>query len=295
MFMTRRWRELIVLKALRRVVLVDKIRKVPYHSRFGAVITEVPSIPQQHSNSPIVVILGWNDSKGKHLQKYGKIFEKRNFDSICIPANSFNTFFRSGTKVKKISLHILDLLLELKCEERPVFLYAFSNGGCALFFHLMEALSYPKQPFYKAVPVVGTIFDSCPISPDINNVNATIESVSDTVNNPVLRGIIWCCMRVFIPPVIYFNDTVKRFMSALKESPLKCPQLVLYSKTDKFAPYQDIDSYVEARRKRGVNIVSKCWDSSEHVNHYREHTNEYLDAVNIFVDQCLDVFDLKRK
>lgn len=295
MFMTRRWRELIVLKALRRVVLVDKIRKVPYHSRFGAVITEVPSIPQQHSNSPMVVILGWNDSKGKHLQKYGKIFEKRNFDSICIPANSFNTFFRSGTKVKKISLHILDLLLELKCQERPVFLYAFSNGGCALFFHLMEALSYPKQPFYKAVPVVGTIFDSCPISPDINNVNATIESVSDTVNNPVLRGIIWGCMRVFIPPVIYFNDTVKRFMSALKESPLKCPQLVLYSKTDKFAPYQDIDSYVEARRKRGVNIVSKCWDSSEHVNHYREHTNEYLDAVNIFVDQCLDVFELKRK
>jgi len=159
----------------------------------------------------------------------------------------------------------------------------------------MEALSYPKQPFYKAVPVVGTIFDSCPISPDINNLNATIESVSDTVNNSVLRGIIWCCMRVFIPPVIYFNDTVKRFMNALKESPLKCPQLVLYSKTDKFAPYQDIDSYVEARRKRGVNIVSKCWDSSEHVSHYREHPNEYLDAVNIFVDQCLNVFDLKRK
>ena len=259
---------------------------VSHHSKFGTVITEAPSLLQDKSN-PVIVILGWNSSKRKHLKKYSTIFEAKKFDSICVPAHPFNTFFRAGTKVKQISVHILDVLLELNCQKRPVFLYAFSNGGCAMFFHMMEALSYPNQPFYQAVPVVGTIFDSCPISPDIHSLKATIESVTGVVKNPVLKSVAWCTLRVCIPPVIYFDSTVKRYMSALRESPLQCPQLLLYSKTDKLAPYQVIDSYAHARRQRGVSVVAKCWESSEHVNHYREHSDEYLDVLNSFVDQCL--------
>lgn len=257
-----------------------------YHSKFGTIITKSAS-PLQRKDTPVVVILGWNSSKGKHLKKYSQIFEAKNFDSICVPAKPFNTFLRAGTKVKQISLHILGVLVELNCQRRPVFLYAFSNGGGAMFFHMMEALSYPTQPFYQAVPVVGTIFDSCPISPDINSLKATIESVSDMVKNPIMKSLVWCTLGVVVPPVIYFNSTVKRYMSAMRESPLQCPQLLLYSKTDKFAPYQDIDSYAQARRHRGINVVAKCWEGSEHVNHYREHEDEYLDLVNSFVDQCL--------
>ncbi|XP_020631319.1 transmembrane protein 53-like [Orbicella faveolata] len=111
-------------------------------SKYGAIITKTQG---STLDRPVVVILGWNSSRGKHLKKYSKIFEAKNFDSICVPANPLNTFFRAGTKVKKISLHILDLLVELNCQRRPVFLYAFSNGGCAMFFHIMEGLSYPTD------------------------------------------------------------------------------------------------------------------------------------------------------
>lgn len=255
-----------------------------YLSKFGTIITKTS---QSALDSPVVVILGWNSSRGKHLKKYSRIFEAKNFDSICVPANPVNTFFRPGTKVQKISLHILDVLVKLNCQRRPVFLYAFSNGGCAMFFHIMEALSYPTEPFYEAVPVVGTIFDSCPINPDINSLKATQESVSDMITNPVLKTLVWYTLKTFVPPMIYFNATIKRFMSGLINSPLKCPQLVLYSKTDKFAPYQDIDSYIQAQRDRGISVVSKCWSSSEHVSHYREHEAEYLSELNSFIDKCL--------
>ncbi|KAL9971700.1 hypothetical protein ACROYT_G017901 [Oculina patagonica] len=255
-----------------------------YLSKFGTIITKTPA---PTLDSPVVVILGWNSSRGKHLKKYSEIFEAKNFDSICVPANPINTFFRPGTKVQKIGFHILDLLLELNCQRRPVFLYAFSNGGCAMFFHIMEALSYPTEPFYQAVPVVGTIFDSCPISPDMSSLKATKESVVDMIKNPILKTLVWYSLATFVPPMIYFNGTIKRFMSGLTQSPLKCPQLMLYSKTDKFAPYQDIDSYIQARRDRGINVISKCWDSSEHVNHYREHAEDYLCELNAFIDQCL--------
>lgn len=253
-------------------------------NKYGAIITKTEG---STLDSPVVVILGWNSSRGKHLKKYSEIFEAKNFDSICVPANPLNTFFRAGTKVKKISLHILHLLVELNSQRRPVFLYAFSNGGCAMFFHIMEALSYPTEPFYQAVPVVGTVFDSCPISPDINSLKATKESVVDMVKSPLLKSLVWYSLTVCVPPVIYFNSTVKRFMSDLTQSPLNCQQLIFYSKTDRFAPYQDIDSYAQARRDQGVYVISKCWDSSEHVNHYREHADEYLCELNSFIDQCL--------
>lgn len=259
---------------------------------FGAIITTTPA---PALDSPVVIILGWNSSRGKHLKKYSKIFEGKTFDTICVPAKPINTFFRPGTKVKEISLYILDLLVDLNCQKRPVFLYAFSNGGCAMFFHMMEALSYPTAPFYRAVPVVGTIFDSCPISPDIESLKATKESVADMVKNPILKAVVWYTMSAFIPPVIYLNGTVKRFMKGLTESPLQCPQLILYSKTDKFAPYQDIDSYVEARRNMGINVTCKCWDSSGHVNHYREHADEYLGELNSFIDLCLSTYHDQKK
>lgn len=253
-------------------------------SKYGAIITKTQG---STLDRPVVVILGWNSSRSKHLKKYSQIFEAKNFDSICVPANPFNTYFRAGTEVKRISLHILDLLVELKCQRRPVFLYAFSNGGCAMFFHIMEALSYPTEPFYQALPVVGTIFDSCPINPNINSLKATRDSVVDMIQSPMLKSVVWYSLTVFVPPVIYFNSTVKRFMSDLTQSPLNCRQLIFYSMTDRFAPYQDIDSYAQARRDKGVNVISKCWESSEHVNHYREHADEYLSELNSFINQCL--------
>lgn len=260
--------------------------------KFGAVITKTTASAQ---DTPVTVILGWNSSRGKHLKKYSKIFEDKSFDTICVPAKPVNTFLRPGTKVKTIGLYILDLLVDLNCQKRPVFLYAFSNGGCALFFHIMEVLSCPTTAYYQAVPVVGTIFDSCPINPDIKSLQATRESVTDMIKNPIMKAALWYSMTAFIPPVIYLNGTVKRFMSGMIESPLLCPQLILYSKTDKFAPYQDIDSYIQARRHKGIHVTSKCWNSSEHVNHYREHTDEYLQELNAFTDFCLTSYHDQKK
>ncbi|PFX28564.1 transmembrane protein 53-like [Stylophora pistillata] len=260
--------------------------------KFGAVITKTTASTQ---DTPVAVILGWNSSKGKHLKKYSKIFEDKSYDTICVPAKPINTFLRPGTKVKKIGHYILDLLVDLNCQKRPVFLYAFSNGGCAMFFHIMEALSYPTTAYYQAVPVVGTIFDSCPINPDIKSLKATKESVTDMIKNPIVKAALWYSMTAFIPPVIYLNGTVKRYMSGMEESPLLCPQLIFYSKTDKFAPHQDIDFYIQARRHKGIHVTPKCWDSSEHVNHYREHTDEYLKVLNLFTDFCLTSYHDQKK
>ena len=256
-----------------------------YNTKFGTVVTETRL--SSGKKSPVVAVLGWNGSRQKHLAKYSAIFEEKGFSTICVPANPFDTFFRSGSKVKRIGVHVLDTLFELASEERPVFLYAFSNGGCAVFYHINELLNTPNQPFYKAFTVAGTIFDSCPIDPNIKSVRIVQRSVTDAIKNPFVRPLVWGTLGITVPFIVYFSGTVKKFMPALTSSPSRCPQLVFYSKADRFAPCKDIEKYVHAREDLGVMVTAKCWENSGHVNHYREHKEEYLRLLHTFIDKCL--------
>jgi hypothetical protein len=237
--------------------------------------------------SPVVVILGWNNSQDKHLVKYSEMFEHRSCGIVHATANPFNTFYRSGTKVKQIGHHILDVLLEMNCAERPVFFYAFSNGGGAVFFHVMEALTTAQSKYYGKVKIAGSIFDSFPVPPHRKNVKIVQKTVTGYIQNPIVRGLVWYGLGVSVPLFILFDSTLKRYMPGLISSPLRCDELVLFSKSDPFAPYLDIEDYVKERRKRGVHVVSKCWEKSVHVNHYRENTDEYSRLVDRFIDDCL--------
>jgi len=249
-------------------------------------VTETESSEQ--AKSPVVVILGWNSSKDKHLAKYSDIFTQNNYATVRVTANPFNTFFRSGTKVKQIGHNVLKVVDSLCGNERPVFLFAFSNGGGAVFFHMMEALTNQQSEYFNKVHIAGTIFDSCPVNPDIKSVRIVQESVTEQIPNRLMKSLAWYSLGIFVPAIVHLNPTVKRYMDGMKQSSLRCPQLVLYSKTDRFAPYVDIDDYVGARRQFGVNVGTKCWEKSGHVNHYREHTKEYLKLLHDFVAECLE-------
>lgn len=255
--------------------------------KHGVVVME--SSPRDTAK-PVVTILGWNSSRDKHIAKYSSIFEDRGFDTVRVTANPFNTFLRSSTKVKEISEYLLDTLQSMGCHQRPVFLYAFSNGGCAMYFHMVEALTTKGNKYHNALPVIGSIFDSCPVNPSMESVKAVQETVTDAVQMPLLKPLVWYSLGAIIPLTINFNSTVKRFMNSLTNSPLVTPRLVLYSKTDKFAPYKDIDKFVDALRDRGIDVTQRCWEESAHVNHYREHTEEYLSLLNAFLDKCLDIY-----
>lgn len=256
-----------------------------WYEKHGTTVTETDVSEQERK--PVVVLLGWNDSKDKHLQKYSDIFTKRNYGTVRVTARSFNTFFRPGTKVKQIGHNVLKVLDEMHGKERPVFLYSFSNGGCAMFFHIMEALTAPESEYFGQFNVVGSIFDSCPINTDMDSVKIVQQSVTENISNPVARGVVWYGLRMFVPLIILYNPTTKYFMKSMKQSSLMCNQLVLYSKADGFAPYVDIDDFIKVRRSLGVHVVAQCWETSRHVNHYREHPEEYLKLVNDFVHDCL--------
>ena len=253
--------------------------------KYGAVMKK----PQEeNSKKPHVVILGWNDCKPKHLQKYSSIFENKGWSTIFLPTKSFNTFFRSGTEVKKIAQYIAGVIKNETKKNQPVFLYAFSNGGCAVYFHLVEALTTAASPHYNSVNVIGSVFDSCPVKPTVESVGRVQKSIMEQMKNPILRSIVWYSVALVLPLLVKTNPVLQRFFDDLGKMPLQCPHLFLYSKADHLALTDDIEEHMDVRKAHGVKVFSKCWDDSPHVQHYLKYPEEYLKLLDEFVTVCFN-------
>ena len=253
--------------------------------KYGAAVTQA-TLESSHIK-PVVAILGFNDSKIRHLKKYSEIFESRGWSTVCLPTKSYSTIFRTDTKVKTISFYTIDLIKDLTKNGNPVFLYSLSQGGCAVYFHIAEALTTHGHQYFNAFKIAGSIFDSCPVTPTLESIPRGQISVTEEIKNPVLKALTWYAFGMAVPFVLK-QPIMKRFVQDLGEMPLKNPELFLYSKVDKLALYQDIEKHIDNRKSQGENqIFSKCWEDSPHVSHYMKYPEQYIELLDMFIEVCL--------
>ncbi|KAJ7385518.1 Transmembrane protein 53 [Desmophyllum pertusum] len=253
--------------------------------KIGAVVTRTGS--DSESTSPIVALLGWNSAQDQHLAKYSEIFEQKGFDTVRIPADPFNTFLRPNS-VKKISLKLLDILVEMKSKhDRPFILYSFSMGGFMVYHFINQAISTPGKQHFNSLHVIGCIFDSCPHFPGMQSLKGIQSTIVETIPNPLFKVAMWVGLSVVAPPVFLFNPTLKQLISVAMASPLGCPELFLFCNTDRLVPEKDVQIFINAHKKKGIKLFSKCWEVSGHVQHYKNYPEEYLREVNTFTAYCL--------
>ena len=264
------------------VTTVRHISEVP--TKHGALVTRAVA---ESPTTPVVAILGWNDAKTKNLQKYSKIFEAKNWTTVCLPATSFDTFCRPSTKVKIISMYMMELLKQLTSNGNPVFLYSLSSGGCTVYYHIAKALTTQGNPHFDAFKVVGAIFDSCPVKNTKEGVHRLKISVTERVQNPIVRNLIWYAVGMAMPLVVKLDPLLGELFDDLQSTTLDCPELYFYSKADKLALYQDIDDFIIQRKSKGVTVLDRRWDDPPHVSHYMKYPEEYLELLEQFLNVCL--------
>ena len=254
-------------------------------TKYGALVTRSVS---ESPTTPVVAIFGWNDARMKNLQKYSKIFEEKNWTTLCLPATSFDTFFRPSSKVKTISMYIMDLLRQLTSDGNPVFLYSLSSGGCTVYYHIAKALKMPESQHFDAFQVVGAIFDSCPVRNTREGIHRLQISVTERVKNAVVRNLIWYTVGAAMPFVVRLDPLLKTLFEELQVITLNCPELYFYSKADKLALYQDIDNFIAQRKSQGLTVLNKRWDDPPHVSHYVKYPEEYRQLLEQFLNICLE-------
>lgn len=251
--------------------------------KIGAVVTKSGT----DGRSPIVAILGWNSAQDKHLAKYSEIFENKGFDTIRISANPFNTFMLLN-RVKDISLKLLDILVEMKSNQtRPIILYCLSMGGFNVYYFIHQAILTPGQQHFNSIHVAGCIFDSCPHFPGLHSVKGVQSTILETIPNPLLKGLVWVGLGVFAPLAFLLSSNIKRLIPNTITAPLGCPELFLFSDVDHLVPEKNVETFIAAHKNKGIEVFSRRWEGSGHVQHYMNYPEEYLKEVNTFTDYCL--------
>ncbi|CAB4019756.1 Hypothetical predicted protein [Paramuricea clavata] len=279
-----------------RFIHPSKFRPIAINAQ--CISTQVPTIKHgalitrpvaESPSTPVVAILGWNDAKMKHIQKYSKIFEEKNWTTVCLPATSFDTFFRPSSKVKTTSMYMMDLLKQLTSGGNPVFLYSLSSGGCTVYYHIAKALTSQGSPHFDAFKVVGAIFDSCPVKNTKEGIHRLQISVTERVHNPIVKNLIWYAVSMTWPLVIKLDPLLGTgtLFDELESMILDYPELYFYSKADKLALYRDIDDFIIQRKSLGVTVLNKRWDDPPHVSHYMKYPEEYLELLEQFLNVCL--------
>lgn len=259
--------------------------------KIGAVVTRAGT----YNRNPIVAILGWNSAQDKHLAKYSEIFENKGFDTIRLSANPFNTFILLS-RVKDVSLKLLNILIEMKSDpNQPVILYSLSMGGFNVYYFIHQAISTPGQKYFKSINIVGCIFDSCPHFPGAHSLKGVRSTILETIPNPLLKGLMWVGLGIVVPPAFHFGPYIKRLISDSIHSPMGCPELYLYSNVDHLVPEKNVETFIEAHKNKGVEVFSRLWEGSGHVQHYKNYPEEYLKEVNTFTDYCLRKYALKSR
>lgn len=263
----------------------DKCKKI------GAVVTRTGA---ESSRSPVVAILGWNSAQDKHLAKYSEIFEQKGFDTIRIPANPYNTFLRLN-RIKEISLELLEILEEMNANQNRAFiLYAFSMGGFNVNHFIRQAISIPGQRHFKSINIIGCIFDSCPHFPGWQSLKGIQSTILDTIPNPLIKAVVWVGLGLVCPPVYLFSSELKLLIPDSMSNPFGSPELFLFCSTDPLVPDKDVWVFIETHKKKGVEVFTKCWEVSGHVQHYRNYPAEYLNQVNNFTDYCMKQYFTSR-
>ena len=64
----------------------------------------------------------------------------------------------------------------------------------------------------------------------------------------------------------------------------RCPQLYVYSSSDRVIPANSVESFVEEQRKAGHQVRAHNFVSSPHVDHFRTHPSLYTSHLSSFLD-----------
>ena len=236
------------------------------------------------SNMKVAVIFGWIASTRSQVAKYAPIYLDKGY--YTVETNMPIAVGWVPFLAKRQSVGIADELDRLAIQARmqkqelDVVFHMFSLAANAFLPGMLATMSKPDTKWrLRAI-----VHDSGPVGfgvePGVAAANIMLEegAMSKVKHQAVVS------MGKALDGV--FGSTHRASMAKLSQSPLTAvPQLFLYSRRDRVAPWKDVQRFMKEQAERGVDVSSHCWKDSLHVKHFRQYPSEYKALVGGFLDK----------
>ncbi len=105
-----------------------------------------------------------------------------------------------------------------------------------------------------------------------------------STDNSLLQKFIETAMKTHLK--LFYNVATKHYITsskAIHNHYFRCPTLVLLSRNDEVANYDNTYKTIEDWKKSGIEVFHKCWDNSPHVSHYFKYPQEYQRLIDSFL------------
>ncbi|XP_044762654.1 transmembrane protein 53-like isoform X1 [Coccinella septempunctata] len=238
---------------------------------------------------PTVILFGWAGAVDKYLKHYAKIYEERGLHTIRYIVPVKYLFFQSN-KMLKIGEEMVDVFCQQKFKSSPIIIHVFSNGGGFQYEVFMRSLS--KTPHQTQVK--GMIFDSCPVKRGrfglYNAIKANVDSKYLKVPISFLLttyAILRRSLEMYVAQILKKECIQMNPYDNLMNEKCRWPQHFIYSTLDKVVRKESVESFAKHRKALGVDVTMKCYDNSQHVQHYMKNKSSYIRSVVKFVNKCL--------
>lgn len=242
------------------------------------------------------MIAGWLGSRPAHLRRYQRLYEEHDATidvlTVIAPPTAVveATYYtgREGDQMDQVGDYVWKQI-QKRGRGLHVIFHLFSNGGCFLWERIRLKMDNEKQHSCQSFfSVVGVIFDSCPAWFG-QEVSALVMALK--LCTPDERREVQSRFGSWIFGGEDNNHRLQRkkrnleFFENLEVDTLDVPQLHFYSRNDRLADCDRIQSVIRARRQRGRHaiIIEKHWEASIHCAHILQHGEEYREQLQSFI------------
>lgn len=252
--------------------------------------------------SPLMVIVGWSNSKNRQVAKYSELYEKMGYTTVSVScqyamyqyryAMFYDSLFADDTKA------CIDAFTTQRDvnKDRKVFFQLFSTPGPAMYVNIMNYYyqyiqghfgtdSYQNEDTKDVANISGVVFDSPTVAS--GNAKQFANAMKGNSTNVVTDYMFDLLGKMMYAYAVKNSKMHNHGPEFFRNMPVLMPQLILFSKADRIAGYEAILEYIKQQRSVGADVSYRMWDDSPHVLHYREHAEEYSKLVDGFLQHCV--------
>jgi len=252
----------------------------------------------ESQQSPLMVIVGWSNSKNRQVAKYSELFEKQGFTTVSVScqlyrfAMFYDTLFADDTQA------CIDAFTTQRNvnKERKVFFQLFSTPGPAMYVNIMNYYyqyieghfgtdRHQNKDKKDVANISGVVFDSPTVAS--GNAEQFSNGMKGNSTNMVTDYMFDVLGKMVYAYAVRNSKMHNHGPEFFRNMPVLIPQLVLFSKADRIAGYEEILQYIKQQKSAGADVQHKMWDDSPHVLHYRQHAEEYTQLVGTFLENCI--------